>query len=80
MAIPHEFHYTQSEFQTADYCTYITTVLICPAINAASVTLGVLNLTIQGHKLGAMPFRLGCHDSLRENKMSSYTSVRKHKA
>lgn len=65
MATPNEFHYTQGQFQTADYCTYITIVLICTAINAASVTLGVLNLTLEGHKLGALPFRLGCHDSLR---------------
>ena len=63
MATPYEFHYTHSEFQTADYCTYI--VLICTAICAASVTLGVLNLSVEAHKLGVMPFRLGCHDSLR---------------
>jgi hypothetical protein len=65
MATPYEFHYTQSEFQPADYCTYITIALICTAIKAASVTLGVLHLSVEGHKLGAMPFRLGCHDSLR---------------
>jgi hypothetical protein len=62
---PYEFHYTQSEFQTVDYCTHITTVLIhvCTAINAASITR-VLTLSVEAHKLGAMPFRLGCHDSI----------------
>jgi hypothetical protein len=59
---PYEFHYTQSEFQTVDYCTYIMIVLIC------SVILGVLNISVEAHKLGALPFRLGCHESLHKIK------------
>jgi hypothetical protein len=43
---PYEYHHTQSEFQTEAYCTYITTVLICNVINAASVTQ-VLNLSVE---------------------------------